>query len=113
MDLESILTDAGCKIVGAAGALDQAKALCSNADCDAALVDANLKGHAVDELAVTLTTRNIPFAFVTGYGRDGLPNGFQEAIILKKPFRQDELLAVVELLGRNSPGVVQLRRKEV
>jgi PAS domain S-box-containing protein len=113
MDVESMLTDAGCKIVGAAGTLDDAKALCSNALCDAAVVDANLKGHAVDELAVTLTARNIPFAFVTGYGCEALPHGFQDAIIVKKPFTQDELLAVVELLGRGSSGVIQLRRKEV
>jgi len=110
--LESMLTDAGCKIVGEAGTLDDARALCTDAVCDAALVDANLKGRPVDELALALTARNIPFAFVTGYGREALPKGFQDAIILGKPFTRAELLAVVALLGHGGPGVIQLRQRE-
>src|SRR5271166_890564 len=68
MDLESSLTDAGCKVISTAGTLDEAKILIADADCDAALLDANLAGHSVDVLATMLTKRNIPFAFVTGYG---------------------------------------------
>jgi len=81
------------------------------AECDAALIDVNLAGHPVDEIASTLTKRNIPFAFVSGYGRESLPQGFREAALLRKPFRHDELVAVVELLLYQTPGVVQLRRK--
>jgi len=42
-----------------------------------------------DELASALTRRNIPFAFVTGYGRDALPAAFEEGIVLDKPFAQE------------------------
>lgn len=113
MDLESMLSDAGCEVVGSAGTLERAEALVDEPDCDAALLDANLAGHPVDDLAAKLTQRNIPFAFVTGYGREALPHGFRDGLILKKPFSREELLAVVELLVYQTPGVVQLRRREV
>jgi len=111
MELEESLLSTGCEISGTAGTLFEAEALSANADCDAALIDANLAGQSVDKIASTLTKRNIPFAFVSGHGRESLPHGFQEAVLLKKPFRKDELVAVIELLLYQAPNVVQLRNK--
>ena len=110
MELESSLTDAGCEIVGTAGTLEDARVLCAHAECEAALLDANLGGHSVDELAAILTRRNIPFAFVTGYGRESLPQGFKDAVVLKKPYAQADLIAVAESLVHR-PGVVQIRKR--
>ncbi len=111
MDLESILTAAGCEIVGPAGTLEAAKRLVADADCDLALIDVNLAGSPVDELAAALTQKDVPFAFVTGYAREALPRGFGEAVLLGKPFNQDQLLGVVEALLPQGSGVVQLRPK--
>jgi PAS domain S-box-containing protein len=111
MDMEAMLAAAGCSIVGPAGALDQAKLLIAQEECDAALLDANLAGRSVDDLAAALTQRNIPFAFVTGYGRDGLPQGFREALLLGKPFGCDQLLAMVGTLLFQDASVVRLKRK--
>jgi hypothetical protein len=111
MDLEATLTDAGCEVAGTAGTLEDARQLCSSAACDAALVDAKLAGHAVDELAVALSQRNIPFAFVTGYGPESLPIGFRDVMMLKKPFGQKDLLGLLAILLDKSSGVVPLRRK--
>jgi PAS domain S-box-containing protein len=113
MDLESSLTAAGCEVVATAGTLREARALCADAQCDAALVDVNLAGHPVDELAATLTKRNIPFAFVTGYGREALPQGFRDAVVLTKPFEQTGLVATVELLVYQAAGIIPLRRKQI
>ena len=113
MDMESSLTAAGCEIIGPAGTLEDAKLLVEDANYDAALVDANLAGYPVDELATALTQKNCPFAFVTGYGREALPSGFREAVMLGKPFSQDQLLTVVEMLFYRTPTVVQLRQKSV
>lgn len=113
MDLESTLADAGCEVTGIAGTLEKAKTLIREAACDAALIDVNLAGHPVDELAAKLTQMNIPFAFVTGYGREALPQGFRDALIIRKPFNAQELIAVVELLVYRRSDVVQLRRKEL
>jgi PAS domain S-box-containing protein len=111
MDVEAMLTSAGCEIVGGASTLMQAKALVADVRCDAALVDVNLSGHSVEELAVTLTRRNIPFAFVTGHGRDALPRGFQDAPLVRKPFSRDGIVGAVEKLVGPGRGVVPLRRK--
>jgi len=113
MDMESSLTAAGCEVIGPAGTLEDAKLLVEDANYDAALVDANLAGYPVDELATALTQKNCPFAFVTGYGREALPSGFREAVILGKPFSQDQLLTIVEMLFYRTPTVVQLRQKNV
>jgi DNA-binding response OmpR family regulator len=112
MDVESCLAAVGCDIAGTAGNLTSAKALINTAESDVALLDVNLGGHPVDELAATLTRRNIPFAFVTGYGRETLPQAFRDAAMVRKPFAPNELVAVVELLVDRAPGVVPLRRKE-
>jgi DNA-binding NarL/FixJ family response regulator len=110
MDLESCLTGTGCEVVGTAGTLSDAKALCAEAACDAALIDVNLGGKPVDELAAALTKRNIPFAFVTGYGREALPQGFRDALIVPKPFNETGLIATVELLIYQAAGAVPLRK---
>ena len=112
MDLESCLTAAGCEVVGSAGTVREAKTLCAEAACDAALIDVNLAGQPVDELAATLTKRNIPFAFVTGYGREALPQGFRDALVVGKPFDETALIATVELLAYQSASVVPLRRRQ-
>jgi len=113
MDMEASLTEAGCEVCGPAGTVDKAKRLIAGTECDAALLDANLAGHSVDELAAALTQRNIPFAFVTGYGREALPQGFREAIMLGKPFSKDQLRSVVQALLYRNGDVVQLRQKKV
>jgi PAS domain S-box-containing protein len=113
MEMESNLSAAGCEIVGPAATLDRAKALVEAADYDAALVDVNLKGQPVDELATLLTKKNRPFAFVTGYGRDALPSGFRGAVVLGKPFSADQLLATTEVLLYQPSSVVQLRSKTI
>src|SRR6516165_8395877 len=113
MDMESTLTAAGCKVVGQAATLERAKQLIEEADCDAALVDVNLAGQPVDELATLLTRKNRPFAFVTGYGREALPAGFRGAVVLSKPFGADQLLATVEVLLYQPASVIQFRHKKV
>jgi PAS domain S-box-containing protein len=113
MELESNLTAAGCEVIGPAGTLEQAKSLVAQREFDAALVDVNLAGHAVDEIAAALTQKNCPFAFVTGYGREALPRGFRDAVLLGKPFGRAQVLAAVDVLLYQRAGVVPLRQKKL
>jgi DNA-binding response OmpR family regulator len=113
MDLESSLMAAGCEVVGPAGTIEEAKSLVADGRYDAALVDVNLAGHPVDEIAAALTQKNCPFAFVTGYGREALPRGFRDAIVLGKPFGQEQLVGAVELLLYREKDVVPLRQKSL
>jgi two-component sensor histidine kinase len=105
MDIESQLEALGCEIVGPAGTLERAMQLIAAGGFDAALLDANLAGRPVHELAEALTRKGIPFSFATGYGREALPLGFREAALLSKPFGPNQLVAVVKALldGQNQP----------
>lgn len=113
MELEAELLAAGCVVVGPAGNIPSAQRLIEEAEIDAALVDANLAGRPVDELAAALKRRGVPFAFATGYGRDGLPQDFRDSPILTKPFSREQMLATVQQLlstPAEAGNVVRLKR---
>lgn len=105
MDLEAQLTALGAEVVGTAATVEKARALVAGQPADAALLDADLGGCPVDDVAAALTREGIPFAFATGYGRDALPCAFRHAPILGKPFGGDQLLAVLQLLLRRRDDV--------
>ncbi len=103
MDLEELLTTAGCTIARIVSSVAAAKEAAASVRSDAALLDANLGGEPVDEVAAALTRAGIPFAFATGHGRDALPAAFREAPLLVKPFDPEQVLAVIEgLLARTT-----------
>ena len=112
MDMQSMLSAAGCVIVGPVGTLEDAKRLVHAEECDAALVDVNLKGKSIDPLLFELRQKEIPFAFVTGYGAKVLSKTFEETVTISKPFSADQLLAVTEVLLylRGTGSVVPLRK---
>ena len=102
MDVTDILSEAGCEIAGPADNLDKAMSIINNTEFDAAILDVNLQGQRIDELALELTRRNVPFAFLSGYGRDGLPPGFGQALLISKPFNSAQILDVVARLTEPS-----------
>jgi hypothetical protein len=57
-----------------------------------------------------LTRRNIPFAFVTGYGRQALPESFGQSPMLTKPFTQEQLLQTAARLVRTVPRGLRLHK---
>jgi hypothetical protein len=59
-----------------------------------------------------LTRRNIPFAFVTGYGRDSLPQAFASAPMVAKPFNASALLRVTTQMLSRSEDAIPIRREE-
>ena len=97
LDIESILNDAGLIVIGPASSAAEALKLIGSTTPDAALIDANLSGEPITEVAKALSERGIPFAYVTGYGRESLPNDYQ-APIVTKPFDADQLLAAARRL---------------
>lgn len=96
LELATILEDAGARVIGPAATAGQALALIEapapDAAPDAALVDGNLQGETVDGIAAALTARGVPFLFVSGYGRENLPEGFEAVSIVAKPFSAAALL---------------------
>jgi len=52
------------------------------------VLDLNLgPGHDGYPVAEALAARGLPFLFSTGYGRNGLHNGFRDRPVLTKPFK--------------------------
>ena len=111
LDIAGCIEELGFRVVGPVAALDQAVKMAESGAFDAALVDANLGGHKVDTLAATLANRQIPFAFVTGYGRETLPEAFRHLEVVAKPYTHERLNAVIKnLIGQTG---VQKHRSSV
>jgi DNA-binding NarL/FixJ family response regulator len=83
MELQDMLQDLQCEVVAAAGQLDSAVALAESCDFELAILDVNLAGQRIDPVAEIIAKRGRPIVFLTGYGKDAVPN--VTARILEKP----------------------------
>jgi CheY-like chemotaxis protein len=96
--IDNLLNDEGFDVVGPVGTLDEAKLLARDETLDGALLDVNIDGGRVDDVADMLMRRKVPFLFVTAYGRDNLPPSHREAVVVNKPFFDADLMREVRLL---------------
>ncbi|PSO17287.1 hypothetical protein C7G42_21200 [Bradyrhizobium sp. MOS003] len=110
LDIVSGLESVGVQVEGPFGSVREALRAVEEGSFDAALLDANLRGETVDEIAAALTRRKTPFTFVTGYGRQALPESFAQATVLTKPFTQEQLLATASRLIDGKLSSLQLHR---
>lgn len=111
MVLTDYLEDAGCEVAGPAPTAEKALAMAASEAIDAALVDGNLAGRRVDQIVEALKARCVPFAFVTGYGREALPRGYDDAPIVEKPFTQEQVVNTLERLLNNVVPIRSGRRE--
>lgn len=74
----------------------------------AALLDGNLHGVPVDPVADALRDRGIPFIFVSGYGRENLPAGHEQAPLVGKPFDARQVLSSLAAVldGADAPEMI-------
>lgn len=105
LNASMMLEDAGAVVAAPAANCAAAVKNINEQDFDVAILDANLGGESVDEVAAALVRRNIPFVFVTGYGRESLPPGFSQAPLLTKPFNDSQLIDAVLLLLAQPAGL--------
>jgi PAS domain S-box-containing protein len=97
LDLSACIEDADGIVIGPSGSAKDALRLIEAETIDAALLDANLHGKPVDTIATALTTHNIPYVFVSGHSRAGLPVAFAKAPLVSKPFSHAQ---IVDALGK-------------
>lgn len=91
MELERLLAELGCRVVGSAGRLEAATRLCADVPFDVALLDINLNGNNTLALAESLQARGQVFVLTTGYGTRGVPQSLRAAQLLEKPYREQDL----------------------
>jgi CheY-like chemotaxis protein len=103
-EASAILSQVGADIVGPVPTLRQAQAMLdTDTKIDGALLDVNLRGEQVFELADALHSRGVPFAFATGYDGDVLPDRFVDRVVLSKPVRPEQLIETfTELIGESA-----------
>ena len=95
MNIEDMLLALGHEVAGLASRLGPALALAQEGEFDLAMLDVNLAGETSFPVADVLRTRGIPFLFATGYGADGIADGYRDAPVLQKPFRSHDLAEVL------------------
>lgn len=98
MLLEETLHDAGCVVIGPVPRVDKAMEVARAEPLDFALLDVNLAGEKVFPVAEVLVERAVPFVFLTGYGRSGLPATYAQRPALAKPFKLAALMRVIAAL---------------
>jgi CheY-like chemotaxis protein len=89
--LDEMLTDLGYSMTAEAGRLDEALAVAKQAEFDLAILDVNLDGEPITPVVDVLIARGVPFVFVSGYARGGIPQGHRNVPLLQKPFQADGL----------------------
>jgi len=97
--IEGLLNDEGLEVIGPVGTLDEATKIARDSMLDGALLDVNIDGGRVDDVADILSRRNVPFLFVTACGRDNLPPLHRNATLVNKPFNDEDLIREVRQLA--------------
>src|SRR5262245_7719981 len=97
MDLAETLSTAGAEIVGPAGSIEAAfELLRPGPQLDIALLDIEVEGTFVFEVADELVKRAVPIVFTTGYERSEIPVRFSKARHCEKPIG---IAAIARALG--------------
>lgn len=99
-DLSRICSRQGGDVVGLAGEIGRARRMAVDEILDLAILDVDLRGQDVFDVAAILESRGIPFLFVTGYRQMNLPERFRDRPIVAKPFSEADLMTGIEFLLR-------------
>lgn len=109
MHLRDVLTALGHVVVGQATRIDMAMDLARESKIDFAVLDINLAGMKSFPVADILNQRGIPFFFATGYGNEGIIDGYRNFPVLRKPYSQDDLQETIARLLAANP-ILQTRQ---
>ena len=91
MMLADMLSTMGHKVDGPYTRFSEALVAAKSNDIQIGILDINVRGQAVYQIADTLIERNIPFVFVTGYSADSIESRFNHIPVLQKPVELQRL----------------------
>jgi CheY-like chemotaxis protein len=102
LDLEDRMERFGVKSVRSAGDAAMALRLIAERAPSFALLDVGLAREKSFTVAARLAELGIPFVFITGYGRDTVPEAFADRLRLTKPCSTETLQSVLQRFGAAS-----------
>lgn len=105
LEIEAVLAEAGCEVVGPAPTIESALELAQGETLDAAILDVNLGGEAVYPVADALKARGVPFVFASGYDLSAdMPAAHRDAQRLGKPIDRTRLVAALRQMLLEAQG---------
>ena len=90
-----LLREQGARVVGPVPDMGRARAMLAESRVDCVLLDINLKGEMVFQLARELASQGVPMVFTTGYDSSILPQDLRDRPCLQKPVDGRELVKLV------------------
>ena len=92
LDLESVLQDLGCEVIGPVANVEDIVQQCEAHHLDGALLDINLRGKQVFAVLPQLIEQGLPVIITSGYDDVTLiPQDFRGLPRISKPFNQTAL----------------------
>jgi CheY-like chemotaxis protein len=101
MMLVQMVEELGHTVVAEAASVNDGRSRAEIEDFDLAILDINLRGFNVQPVAQVISRRGLPFFFLTGYGRRGVPDGFKGLPVLDKPCTAEELKSTIDTVLSN------------
>ena len=104
MELEALLEQRGCMVLGPVSSVRHALALLDGGQPELALLDVNLKGERATPVAAALQARGVPFVLITGYSGPQLSEPeLRDAPRIDKPVNCRALKRAVESALSDAP----------
>jgi len=98
---EDFLSVLGHEVTFSAATLQAGLKIANNEHFDLGILDINLRGEQSFQIADILTSRGIPYLFVSGYSEQGIDSRFANIGSLQKPFTLRSLeLKIAQILAR-------------
>jgi DNA-binding response OmpR family regulator len=97
-EIEAVLAGAGFAIAGVAPTVSKALAMIAEREFEAAVLDANLRGHSAAPVANALRQFGTPFLVLSGYSKAHLAEPLLDAPHLPKPFQPGALVRALNAL---------------
>jgi CheY-like chemotaxis protein len=109
MMMGEALRELGFSVIGPCVTAADAVATIGSTDVRAAILDVNLDGALVYPVAELLVARDIPFAFITGYGEESLSPRYANVPVLQKPIDRKALQELFVMGRHGSRSFVGMR----
>jgi DNA-binding LytR/AlgR family response regulator len=97
MELETLLEQRGCRVLGPVGTIDRALAVLAHHRPAVAVLDVNLRGKRAIAVAAALRDQGVPFVLVTGYSDAQLNEPeLKGRPRLEKPLDRSKLVGILK-----------------